>query len=180
MLAVSLPITSTPLVLLKSLRGKTPFLLEDSFPQLGLTHRGSFSGHPKPGMEFGMKIHLNLNPTNVHSPNYCTTKWAEDTEPQGAWLEGEPAKWDGRQRDSRDGAVSPFRNEAAGDTQSLCQGAQVLPEAPEPAPPTQRQNIVSHDTAQHWELPAMGLCPLSHIPRTRRGERSCKERDGNG
>lgn len=72
-------------------------------------------------MEFGIKTHLNLHPTKVHCSNYCSTKWAEDTQPQGAWLEGEPAKRDGSQRDGRDGAVSPFRNEAAADTQSLCQ-----------------------------------------------------------
>lgn len=121
-------------------------------------------------MEFGIKIHLNLDPTNVHSPNYCTTKWAEDIEPQEAWLEGEPAKWDGSQRDGRDGIVSPFRNEAAGDTQSLCQGAQVLPEAPEPAPPTERQNIASHNTAQGIACNGT-VSPLTHPKNQERREK---------
>lgn len=131
MLAVCLPITSTPWVFLKSLgQRRNSTLLEDSFPEFSLTHRGSYSGNLKPGMEFGMKIlRTFLPPIATEQTTVPTSGLRRLNLRELGWNEKQPSEMES-QTDGRHGAVSPFGNKAAADTPEPLPRCPAAPRAP--------------------------------------------------
>lgn len=144
MLAVCLPITSTPWVFLKSLgQRRNSTLLEDSFPEFSLTHRGSYSGNLKPGMEFGMKIlRTFLPPIATEQTTVPTSGLRSLTSGSSAGTRSSQVRWKARRMAGMElSHPSGIRQQQT--LQSLCQGAQQLPELPEPAPP--RMSITNRE-----------------------------------